>query len=150
MTKFARVDECKRPPEPDRLEPPEFKVTLLFPRTASQECLYLRISPSFRSVESGGMPRVALVQFASLSPSAPLPAAALDATRQHHDDRHEQQHAPSQFNLQRAHDYVKQAAKQGAELVVFPEYFVRCSSSSVSSSYLMKGAPYALVVASYS
>ncbi|GAA6024174.1 hypothetical protein JCM10207_005594 [Rhodosporidiobolus poonsookiae] len=56
------------------------------------------------------MPRVALVQFAPLSPS-PL---------SHNPDSS----ASWQLNLERAHDFARQAALQGAELVCFPEYFL--------------------------
>lgn len=66
------------------------------------------------------MPRVALVQFAPLPPSAPLDSAS--STQPDADSQHA--HGPSQLNLQRAHDFAKQAAAQGAELVVFPEYFL--------------------------
>lgn len=76
------------------------------------------------------MPRVALVQFASLSPSAPLDRALLAADSDADADADtDREHAPSKFNLQRAHDFVRQAAQQGAELVVFPEYFARPSFS---------------------
>ncbi|GAA5986212.1 hypothetical protein JCM10908_006457 [Rhodotorula pacifica] len=73
------------------------------------------------------MPRVALVQFASLPPSAPLPLPAADASSSSQadtKDADDRTHGPSKFNLQRAHDFVRQAARQGAELVVFPEYFL--------------------------
>lgn len=72
------------------------------------------------------MPRVALVQFASLNPwesGAAPPSSAAAAANDSDEDEQDSVHAPSSFNLQRAHDFVRQAAKQGAELVVFPEYF---------------------------
>ena len=53
------------------------------------------------------MPRnlkIALVQFNPLPPD-------------HSHDAHEQ-------NLAKAHNFVRDAAKQGAQLIVFPEYFL--------------------------
>lgn len=64
------------------------------------------------------MPRVALVQFAPLSPSSSdLPTSA---SQKNTDD--DPATLSSQYNLQRAHDYVRQAAKQGAELIVRPPF----------------------------
>lgn len=81
------------------------------------------------------MPRVALVQFASLNPWESGAATSSTANNDDDDDegRQDSIHAPSSFNLQRAHDFVRQAAKQGAELVVFPEYFASPRSSDPSA-----------------
>ncbi|TNY17950.1 carbon-nitrogen hydrolase [Rhodotorula diobovata] len=54
------------------------------------------------------MPRVALIQFAPLEP--------------HQGD--------ASLNLQRAHDLVRNAAQEGADLVTLPEYFLVPSSTS--------------------
>lgn len=70
------------------------------------------------------MPRVALVQFASLNPWESGAATSSAADNNADAGGQDSVHAPSSFNLQRAHDFVRQAAKQGAELVVFPEYFL--------------------------
>lgn len=78
------------------------------------------------------MPRVALVQFASVNPWESGAATSSAADDNDDDDVQDSGHAPSSFNLQRAHDFVRQAAKQGAELVVFPEYFARPSISPAS------------------
>lgn len=75
------------------------------------------------------MPRVALVQFASLNPWESGAASSSAADDNDDDGGQDGVHAPSSFNLQRAHDFVRQAAKQGAELVVFPEYFASHSLS---------------------
>uniref|UniRef100_A0A0K3CG80 CN hydrolase domain-containing protein n=1 Tax=Rhodotorula toruloides TaxID=5286 RepID=A0A0K3CG80_RHOTO len=78
------------------------------------------------------MPRVALVQFAPLSPSSSdLPTSA---SQKNTDD--DPATLSSQYNLQRAHDYVRQAARQGAELVCFPEYFLSGVVSSPSHWHL--------------
>ncbi|GJN92346.1 hypothetical protein Rhopal_005376-T1 [Rhodotorula paludigena] len=57
--------------------------------------------------------KVAIVQFAPLPP-APSPSP----------DDADQQPLPSEYNLRRAHDFARQAAAQGADLVCFPEYFL--------------------------
>ncbi|KAJ8293188.1 putative nitrilase [Rhodotorula toruloides] len=80
------------------------------------------------------MPRVALVQFAPLSPSSSdLPTSA---SQKNSDDDDNPATLSSQYNLQRAHDYVRQAARQGAELVCFPEYFLSGVVSSPSHWHL--------------
>ncbi|BGP26638.1 hypothetical protein JCM10295v2_005591 [Rhodotorula toruloides] len=79
------------------------------------------------------MPRVALVQFAPLSPASPdLPTSA----SQENTDDDDPATLATQYNLQRAHDYVRQAARQGAELVCFPEYFLSGVVSAPSHWHL--------------
>ncbi|GAA6053313.1 hypothetical protein JCM3770_006680, partial [Rhodotorula araucariae] len=56
------------------------------------------------------MPRVAVIQFAPLEPSPSLADS--------------EQPLPAELNLRRAHDLVRQAALQGADLVTLPEYFL--------------------------
>lgn len=59
--------------------------------------------------------KVAIVQFAPLPPAlSPSPSP----------DDAGQQPLPSEYNLRRAHDFARQAAAQGADLVCFPEYFL--------------------------
>ncbi|GAA5823894.1 hypothetical protein JCM11251_003336 [Rhodosporidiobolus azoricus] len=75
------------------------------------------------------MPRIALVQFAPLSPStapssSPPPSSPPEEP------------ASFDLNLRRAHEFVRRAAKQGAELVVFPEYFISGVVSHPSTWHL--------------
>lgn len=66
------------------------------------------------------MPRVALIQFAPLEP--------------HQGD--------ASLNLQRAHDLVRNAAQEGADLVTLPEYFlVRPSLQPTPSPPTPRRAP---------
>ncbi|GAA5894024.1 hypothetical protein JCM6882_007962 [Rhodosporidiobolus microsporus] len=69
------------------------------------------------------MPRIALVQFSPLSPSPSLSSPPSSSSSPPPSSTPKD---PASFdlNLQRAHAFVRQAALQGAELVVFPEYFL--------------------------
>ncbi|BGP42336.1 hypothetical protein JCM10449v2_006341 [Rhodotorula kratochvilovae] len=63
------------------------------------------------------MPRVAVIQFAPLEPTLPSSSFGADS-----DD--DEQPLPAELNLRRAHDFIRQAALQGADLVTLPEYFL--------------------------
>lgn len=62
------------------------------------------------------MPKIALVQFCPESPSTPLTHSTTSSSSSI-EFAHDQ-------NLRKAHEFVKQAKEQGAELVCFPEYFL--------------------------
>ncbi|KPV73516.1 uncharacterized protein RHOBADRAFT_54733 [Rhodotorula graminis WP1] len=69
------------------------------------------------------MPRVALIQFAPLEPAqscSPFASSSSSASASPADDLS----LNPLINLQRAHDLVRSAAHQGAELVTLPEYFL--------------------------
>jgi len=69
------------------------------------------------------MPRVALVQFAPLEPAQSCSSFASSSSSTSASAPDDLSLNP-QINLQRAHDLVRSAAEQGAELVTLPEYFL--------------------------